>query len=137
VRASGGAVSGVNAVPDAGGAGYGLVATRPLRAGERLIELPARCLLTYDDSGSGGTGTDPRLTALIAKVPEELWGGRLALALLAERAAGASSAFAPYVAALPVGFAGIPVFFGREALEAVDYPPVVEQVGVLCVFFVC
>lgn len=60
-------------------------------------------------------------------MPEELWGGRLALALLAHRAAGGSSPFASYVAHLPRGFPGVPMFFSREAIEAIDYPPVVEQ----------
>jgi hypothetical protein len=63
------------------------------------------------------------------QVPEELWGGRLALALLAQRASGGASPFAPYVSALPRGFPGVPMFFSREAIEAIDYPPVVEQVG--------
>lgn len=52
----------------------------------------------------------------------------MALALLAHRAAGADSPFAPYVSHLPRGFPGIPMFFSREAIEAIDYPPVVEQV---------
>ncbi|KIY97203.1 hypothetical protein MNEG_10760 [Monoraphidium neglectum] len=98
-----------------------------LPAGARLIELPRRCLLTYDPSDC-----DPGLLALIGQVPEELWGGRLALALLAHRAAGPSSPFAPYIAQLPRGFPGVPMFFSREALEAIDYPPVVEQVKKRC-----
>lgn len=62
------------------------------------------------------------------QVPEELWGGRLALALLAQRAEGTGGAFAPYVSALPRGFEGVPMFFPREAIDAIDYPPVTEQV---------
>lgn len=65
-----------------------------------------------------------------AQVPGELWGGRLALALLAARAAGGDSAFAAYVSHLPRGFPGVPVFYSREAIDALDYPPVVEQVGI-------
>jgi len=43
------------------------------QAGQRLIELPRRCHLTYDES------SDPRVLQLIQQVPEELWGAKLAL----------------------------------------------------------
>ena len=43
------------------------------KAGERLVHLPARCQLTY------GHNTSPELMALIEKVPQELWGAKLAL----------------------------------------------------------
>ncbi|KAF8068228.1 SETD3 [Scenedesmus sp. PABB004] len=126
VRANGGAVNGVAPADLAGadgGSGWGLVATQAVeQPGARLIELPRRCQLTYDES------SDPRLLALVAQVPDELWGAKLALQLLAQRVAGGGSAFAPYVAQLPVGVAGVPMFFARDALEAVEYPPVVEQV---------
>lgn len=49
--------------------------------------------------------------------------------VLAARIQGSDSAFAPYIANLPVGVSGVPMFFAREALEAIEYPPVVEQVG--------
>lgn len=48
--------------------------------------------------------------------------------LLAQRLAGPDSVFAPYVSALPIGVAGVPMFFPRPALDALEYPPVVEQV---------
>jgi len=67
-------------------------------------------------------------THALTQVPEELWGGRLALALLAARAAGPDSPFAAYLSHLPRGFSGVPIFYSRESIEAIDYPPVVEQV---------
>ena len=129
------AVAPANLAGRDGGSGWGLKATRAVRAGERLVELPPGAMLTYGDGGAAAgqsNQTDPALLALIARVPEELWGGRLALALLAERAKGPASPFAAYVAALPRGFPGVPMFFAREALEAIDYPPVVEQVKRRC-----
>jgi hypothetical protein len=50
--------------------------------------------------------------------------------VLAARIQGSDSSFAPYIANLPVGVSGVPMFFAREALEAIEYPPVVEQVRV-------
>ena len=82
--------------------------------GRTLIELPRACQLTLDEA------TDPRVTALVAKVPEQLWGGRLALQLLVHRALGDASPFAPYVNALPVGVAGLPLFFSGEAIDALQ-----------------
>jgi hypothetical protein len=52
----------------------------------------------------------------------------LALQVLVQRIAGPSSHFATYISYLPVGVSGVPMFFPREALEAIEYPPVVEQV---------
>jgi hypothetical protein len=159
-----------------------------MRAGARLIELPASCHLTYDERSA-----DPRLTALMRQVPEELWGAKLALQvtacmqdsrhrlhsarpathspfrllplhaapspplhvraarlpppakqhtvpssfsgcpqLLHERLQGPDSPFAAYIANLPAGFEGVPMFFPREAIEAIDYAPVVEQVKKRC-----
>jgi cytochrome b subunit of formate dehydrogenase len=58
------------------------------------------------------------------------------LQVLVQRIAGPSSHFATYISYLPVGVSGVPMFFPREALEAIEYPPVVEQVSVLlCCFF--
>eukprot|EP00775_Hariotina_reticulata_P007813 gene7813-8010_t len=106
-----------------GGSGWGLVATQDMTTpGTRLIELPRRCQLTYDES------TDPRVLGLIQQVPDELWGAKLALQVLVQRVAGAQSPFATYISQLPVGVSGVPMFFPREALEALEYPPVVEQV---------
>ena len=48
-----------------------------------------RCHLTYDGS------TDPRLLALIERVPAELWGAKLALAVVQHRLLGAASPYAP------------------------------------------
>ena len=46
---------------------------------------------------------------------------------------GDASPFATYLANLPVGVPGIPIFFGAEAMAALQqYPPVSEQVKRRC-----
>jgi histone-lysine N-methyltransferase SETD3 len=37
-----------------------------------------------------------------------------------------------YIVNLPVGVTGIPMFFPREAIAAIEYPPVSEQVKKRC-----
>ena len=54
------------------------------------------------------------------------------LQLLVHRALGDGSPFATYLSALPVGVPGIPIFFGAEAIAALQYPPVSEQVKRRC-----
>ena len=48
--------------------------------------------------------------------------------LLAERLRGEQSFFHPYISQLPVGFQGIPMFFGPQAMAALQYQPVISQV---------
>ncbi len=50
--------------------------TQACEAGERLISLPRQLQLTYDGRSS------PALLQLISRVPEELWGARLALQVM-------------------------------------------------------
>jgi hypothetical protein len=50
-----------------------LINAQPCKAAEPLVLLPRHCQLTYDQS------TDPGLLHLINKVPDELWGAKLAL----------------------------------------------------------
>ncbi len=88
--------------------------------------LPSTCHLTY------GANDDPRLLSLIDKVPDDLWGAKLALQLLYHRLRGADSPFSTYVANLPKGVSGIPMFFSKQALELIDYPPVSQQVQKRC-----
>ena len=60
------------------------------------------------------------MAALVERVPAELWGGRLALHLLAHRALGDHSPFATYIDALPVTHVGVPLFFGGAAIDALQ-----------------
>ena len=52
--------------------------------------------------------------------------------VLAHRVQGADSRFSPYISNLPVGVPGIPMFFGREPLQAIQYAPVSQQVQMRC-----
>lgn len=52
--------------------------------------------------------------------------------VLAHRVQGSESSFAPYIQNLPVGVSGIPMFFGREPLTAIEYAPVTQQVRMRC-----
>eukprot|EP00238_Polyblepharides_amylifera_P004963 CAMPEP_0196590656 /NCGR_PEP_ID=MMETSP1081-20130531/67159_1 /TAXON_ID=36882 /ORGANISM="Pyramimonas amylifera, Strain CCMP720" /LENGTH=480 /DNA_ID=CAMNT_0041913811 /DNA_START=44 /DNA_END=1486 /DNA_ORIENTATION=- len=113
-----------------GGSGWGLLALQNCKPGDVLIHLPASVLLTYDDE------CDTNLLALISKVPKELWGMRLGLRLLAQRAAGQAAFWAPYVNLLPTAFQGVPTFFAGDAIQALQYPPVSAQVGKRCKFLI-
>ncbi|KAL6746522.1 hypothetical protein V8C86DRAFT_2940393 [Haematococcus lacustris] len=127
VRSNGGQVADAVQITSFGdGGGYGLSAGQSVSAGDRLIMLNRRCMLTYDET------CDPRLLAVIDQVPAELWGAKLALQLLNHRLMAASSPYAAYIAQLPVGVAGVPIFFSREAINALEYPPVTEQVKKRC-----
>jgi hypothetical protein len=46
-----------------------------------------------------------------------------------QRGRGNTSSFAPYIHLLPSAHHGVPIFFNGEALEMLQYPPLVEQVG--------
>ena len=52
--------------------------------------------------------------------------------LLSNRLRGPESHFSIYISNLPVGFSGIPMFFPKEAIMAIEYPPVSEQVKKRC-----
>lgn len=75
---------------------------------------------------------DPRLLSLIDQVPEALWGGKLSLRLLHERAKGDKSFFDPYLKSLPIGVPGLPIFYSGPVLQGLQYPPVTEQVREQC-----
>ena len=48
--------------------------------------------------------------------------------VLAERVAGPEGHFNAYISNLPVGVAGLPMFYGPQAVKALQYPPLTEQV---------
>lgn len=52
--------------------------------------------------------------------------------LLSHRIQGPESRLGTYIVNLPRGFTGIPMFFPREAIAAIEYPPVSEQVKKRC-----
>jgi hypothetical protein len=130
VRSKGGTVDGISVKRWSGadgGSGFGLCMVRDCPAGTPLITLPPCLQLTYS------AATDPRLLAVIHRVPAELWGGKLALQLLSHRiVAGPQSPFAAYLEALPIGFPGVPMFFSADELKTLQYPPVTSQITKRC-----
>ena len=52
--------------------------------------------------------------------------------MLAHRVKGPDSPFSLYISNLPVGVSGVPMFFPREALSAIEYAPVTQQVRMRC-----
>ncbi|KAK1279145.1 hypothetical protein QJS04_geneDACA018804 [Acorus gramineus] len=65
-------------------------------------------------------------------VAEELWGMRLGLKLLQERAR-AGSFWWPYISNLPETFS-VPIFFSGEDIKNLQYAPIVHQVNKRCRF---
>ena len=110
-----------------GSYGMTLKALGPIAKDALIVGLPRQLQLAQDPA------SDPEsLTRLIQLVPKELWGGKLALKLLYERYRGDESPFAPYVRSLPVGFPGVPIFWSKAELDALEYPPVSSQVVKRC-----
>ena len=131
--------------------GFALRCVSGASANEVLIRLPASCLLNGDDDASSSPSSpsppssssssllpgevEAAVSRLCSRVPTELWGARLALRLLAHRAAGEASPLAPYLRALPSGVPGVPIFYPREAIETLgEYAPVGTQVLKRCRF---
>ena len=52
--------------------------------------------------------------------------------VVAHRVQGPESPFSLYIQNLPVGVSGIPMFFDRQALRAIEYAPVTRQVQMRC-----
>ena len=52
--------------------------------------------------------------------------------VLAHRVKGPDSPFSLYISNLPVGVSGVPMFYPREALGAIEYAPVTQQVRMRC-----
>lgn len=110
-----------------GGAGYGLKASENIHAGQELVMLPATCQLRFQE------GRDPSsLKQMMDRIPDELWGAKLALKLLFERIKGDEGHFWPYIKNLPVGFPGLPLFYDQKSIQALEYPPVSSQIIKRC-----
>jgi hypothetical protein len=107
--------------------GYALRALSDIPEGSLLVSLPPSLQLSYSKA------LDPQgLMSLIDMVPKELWGAKLALKVLYERTLGEDSAFWPYIENLPVGFSGIPLFYTKNDIDALEYPPVSGQIVKRC-----
>jgi hypothetical protein len=90
--------------------GLGLVATQAVKKGERLIGLPKHLQLTYEEKSRG---EDASLLPLIERIPDQLWGVKLGMKLLSERAK-VKGEWWPYILNLPQKFS-LPMFWGKSA----------------------
>ena len=94
----------------------GLFAAAPIQAGDLLLVVPLSLALTDCDTQPTDSMSDA------------FWGLRLAARLLQERAKGASSLWAPYLATLPASVPAPLQTFSWEAIKAVEVPSVVAAI---------
>ena len=103
-----------------------------IKANTHVVVLPRSVTLSLSSKTSNdhefALHLPPLLEKHVASVPEELWPLKLGLGLLLERAKGDSSAYAPYIRSLPSSFDGVPLFYNKNEIDTIAYPPVVHQV---------
>jgi len=104
--------------------GWSLEADGDIADGERLVSLPPKLMLRCDSDDV----SEP-LKNVVDRVPNEFWSSKVGLVLLRERVAGAHSAFAPYITLLPAVHEGSPTFFPPDAVRALEYAPIVQQIN--------
>ncbi|KAK3277464.1 hypothetical protein CYMTET_14532 [Cymbomonas tetramitiformis] len=104
----------------------GTVATRDIKKGDTLVELPKKATLF---TAEGDKCPFPELVS--EKVWESLegdkWPARVALCLINQRKLGADSDFFPYINQLPKDYATLPTFTPGQ-LKQLQYPPVLQEV---------
>lgn len=110
--------------------GLTLASSEDINTGTVLVRLSRDQLLNSIFSNG------PEFTALCQKIPKDMWPLSLGLVVLAERAKGARSSFEPYVKLLPTSYNGVPIFFGPNAIGALQYTPVITQITKRCKYFV-
>eukprot|EP00898_Chlorokybus_atmophyticus_P000304 jgi/Chlat1/1274/Chrsp117S01708 len=126
VEANDGSVrAGVEITPEGDGWGlrlgqHGKAAAR----GEVLMRLPSKLTL-----GEFSAEADVRkvLSKMAAPIPEALWSLRLGLHLLHQRALE-DSFYWPYISLLPNAY-GVPIFFGTQAVQALQCQTLQKQVA--------
>jgi hypothetical protein len=107
--------------------GRGVITTFPVAAGAALVSVPPR--LALSSAGAPPTALPPAGAAAWAS-PDCPWYARLAVRLLLERAAGAASPLAPFVAALPRDAAavGLPAAWAPPEVTQLQVPSLIRQV---------
>ena len=116
-----------------------LIATQPIASGQPILTLPLDLTIPINAPQHPPSSTArpslafAPLDAVLRHVPDTLWQLQLGLRLLSERtkalsSASAASFFQPYIDLLPLSFPTVPLFFQRDDLLALQYPPIVQQV---------
>jgi hypothetical protein len=114
---------GIRPSPSAPSGGRGITTAFPLAAGAALVSVPSKLALS---------SAAPAPAAVPAAVWERAgWPARLATLLLYERAAGADSGLAPFVASLPqtAEEVGLPAAWAPEELQQLQCAALAAQVG--------
>lgn len=113
-----------------GSSGLGLVSSKAISAGTKIISLPRHIPLALPPLDAGLNQTDAILLRVAEVVPKELWTLKLALKLLGERAK-VDSFWWPYISNLPKTF-NLPIFFSEEEVQSLQYIPLIHQVKKRC-----
>ena len=110
-----------------------LVASCSIAAGQPILSLPLSLTLPLDDEQHNRNYSP--LGPLLKHVPQPLWQLQLGLRLLSERtkqysaAPGtAASFYQPYIDLLPLAYS-TPLFYQRDDVQALQYPPVQQQIN--------
>lgn len=108
--------------------GHFLKATKLIKKGQTLIQLPKACQLSSNTLNDNETYNN-----LTKDIPKELWAVKLAIILLHERTKFENSEFWMYIKTLPQGIAGIPIFYSSaHIIKQIDYEPVIYQINKRC-----
>eukprot|EP01084_Bolivina_argentea_P156148 272117_1 len=102
----------------------GVCATHDVPAGEVIMSIPLKCLITVEMGQATAVGQAVRATGLILDAPKHVY---LMLFLLVDRARG-NSFFQPYYDILSPKLSNMPIFWSDEELEWLRGSHVLEQV---------
>ena len=111
-----------------------LVASCSIAANQPILSLPLSITLPLDDPQQH-TRSYSDIEPLLSLVPQHLWQLRLGLRLLSERTkqysttgAATASFYQPYIDLLPLAYS-TPLFYQREDVAALQYPPIQQQIN--------
>ena len=105
--------------------GWGLEARLDVAKGAALATLPPAFHLTVD---SLPQPKRKQLQHIVNAVDANQWQMKVGLVVLAHRAQGLSSFYQPYLETLPSRFS-LPAFWSPEEVQALDYAPLVHELG--------
>jgi hypothetical protein len=106
-------------LPDESNKGRGLEASRDVAVDEPVLSLPLEMGICDAQEGH-----PPEAWETMMNAP---WGVRLACRVLQERAKGADSEYAPYLALVPVSVPGSPLLYDDDEVVGLQYPPAVAE----------
>lgn len=105
----------------------GCAATRDVRNGELLLEIPVSCCLAAPPGTADALVADPAVAAALESAGISSEDAALALAVAHERKSGDQSGWWPYLRMLGDCRETFPLFFEEDDLDALDNPPLKES----------